>query len=292
MLTPSTHKNLTTMEHFSVNVNMLSSIGSEGPPTDLFVEESAMGTYFAVAPANFFCTSTVYTIIYRSLTIAINYTLPSFMLQYILTESQSEIEHGNDGEESFLMHRKLLRRRHVRKLQKTKERERRRKEEEEKQKELTRDRNRKRKAEKSWSLRQKGKASQTNSNAMGKTCSMGIRVMENSCASPVPVYGGFYITGTNSNNNSNNNSNSSSSSSNNNMSHYTQSPTSVLGLHRTIVSTQTKSSPQAIDNRTNAAMMVMSAGSGSMEINFRRHVSFSLPEFSPVRPTKFRKLGQ
>jgi len=76
------------------------------------------------------------------------------------------------------------------------------------------------------------------------------------------------------------------------MSHYLQSPTSVLGLHRTIVSTQTKSSPQAIDNRTNAAMTVMPAGSGAMEINFRRHVSFSLPEFSPVRPTKFRKLGQ
>ncbi|VEU37601.1 unnamed protein product [Pseudo-nitzschia multistriata] len=179
------------------------------------------------------------------------------------------------------MHRKLLRRRHVRKLQKSKERERQRKEEEERQKELTRDLDRKRRAEKRRSLRQRGKTSQTKSNAKRKLYSTGFKGIENPITLPVPLHGNSYKTGTINHNNN---------SCNSVLLHYLSSPTSVLGLHRTIVSTPTKYSPQAISHRSNAMMTVLSAGSRSIEMAFPRQASFSLPEFSPVRPTKFRKL--
>jgi len=179
------------------------------------------------------------------------------------------------------MHRKLLRRRHVRKLQKSKERERQRKEEEEKQKRLTRERNQKRRVEKSRSLRPKGGPSQRRkSSTKRKSYSTGIREMENPIASPIPVRGDYFITGINNNNNNNSAG----------LSYCTSSPTSVLGLHRTIFSTPTKSSPQAIRNLTNAMMLIPTSGSGSVDLNFRHRASFSLPEFSPVRPTKFCKL--
>eukprot|EP00536_Pseudo-nitzschia_multiseries_P001229 jgi/Psemu1/282881/fgenesh1_pg.15_\ len=203
--------------------------------------------------------------------------LPSdFFVEESATEFQPEAEHESFGEESFPMHRKLLRRRHVRKLQKSKERERQRKEEEEKQKRLTRERNEKRRVEKTRSLRQNGGKLSTKR----KIYSPGIREMENRIASPVPVHGDYYISGINNNNNNNNNIITS---------YCTSSPTSVLGLYRTIISTAAKSSPQAIGHRTSATMTAVPPGSdsGSMDMNFRRRVSFSLPEFSPVRPTKF-----
>jgi hypothetical protein len=183
------------------------------------------------------------------------------------------------------MHRKLLRRRHVRKLQKTKERERQRKEEEHKLKELTRDRDEKRRVEKKRALHDNEKASNAKSSAKRSIYFMGINQSGNQIASPVPVpvREGHFTRGS-----KNNNSNAAS--------YGISSPTSVLDLHRMIVSMPTNSPlPPTIDFRPTVTsstldVMLMTGSTEYKEIDFRCRSSFSLPEFSPVRPTKFRKL--
>lgn len=195
-----------------------------------------------------------------------------------------EDEH-DDGVDSFPMHRKLLRRRHVRKLQKTKERERQRKEEEHKLKELTKDRDRKRRVEKKRALHDNEKASNAKSSAKRSVYSMGINQSGNLIASPVPVLirKEHFTRGTKNYNN-------------NAVSYGISSPTSVLGLHRMIVSRPTNSPlPPTIDFRPTVSsstldMMLMTGSTEYKEIDYRCRSSFSLPEFSPVRPTKFRKL--
>lgn len=171
------------------------------------------------------------------------------------------------------MHRKLLRRRHVRKLQKTKERERQRKEEE-KQKELTRERDRKRRVEKSRSLRQHV--------SKRKSSAKRIREAEIHAVSPVPSQGGYLIRGTYNNIIVNNNS----------VPYFTTSPTCVVDVHQMMVSNKTKSTSPVADltNNSYGVNMTRASSARSMESNFGHRVSFSLPEFSPVRPSKFRKL--
>mmetsp|Transcript_15034 Transcript_15034/g.37874 ORF Transcript_15034/g.37874 Transcript_15034/m.37874 type:complete len:212 (-) Transcript_15034:355-990(-) len=175
-------------------------------------------------------------------------------------------DENDDNIDSFPIHRRLLRRRHVRKLQKTKERERQRKEEEQKLKELTRDRDRKRRAEKTRALRDNEKASNAKSRAKRTVHSRGIN------ESPVRegYYSeGYFVEGTTKNKR-------------NMMSYCTSSPTSVMGLHRMIVSSPTLPSPRPV--------VITGHPNGHNEIDFRCRSSFSLPEFTPVRPTKFRKL--
>jgi len=184
---------------------------------------------------------------------------------------------------SFPIHRKLLRRRHVRKLQKTKERERQRREEEQKLKELTRDRDRKRREEKKRTLHDNEKASNAMSRAERSIFSAGIITPRNPIASPAPAHGGYYTRGTKNNNNSV-------------ASYSISSPTSVLGLHQMFVSTPTQSppspttDPNLIVTRSAHGVVLTSGSTSYKDVDSRCRSSFSLPEFSPVRPTKFRKL--
>lgn len=197
-------------------------------------------------------------------------------------DREEEHDHGVD---SFPMHRKLLRRRHVRKLQKSKERERRQKEEEEqKLKELTRDRDQKRRLEKKRALRDNQKASYVKSSAKRIVYFTESNESGNLITSPVPALGGKSPRGT-----KNNNINA--------MPLCISSPTSVFGLHGMVASTPTKSpTTTTIElfskvSSSSAHGMALNDGSTAyLEINFRCCPSFSLPEFSPVRPTKFRKL--
>lgn len=203
-------------------------------------------------------------------------------MKSLFTISQYEIDREgelDDSIESFPIHRKLLRRRHVRKLQKTKERERQRKEEEQKLKELDRDRDRKRRLEKSRALHDNEKSSNAKSRAKR---SRGLNESGNQHVSPVSICDHIFITGTTKNNRKA-------------ASHCISSPTSVLGFHQVLVSTPTKSPPSTIDLRQRISSTENCANlkcglTGIHEIDFRRRPSFSLPEFSPVRPTKFRKL--
>lgn len=184
---------------------------------------------------------------------------PIFLSWTSRPETDRQDEH-DVSVDSFLIHRKLLRRRHVRKLQKIKEREQQRQKEERKLKELTIDRDRKRRAEKTRALRDNEKASNANSRAKHTVYSVGIN--ESS------VHEGYFIKGTKKNRN-------------NPASYCISSPTSVMGLHRMFASTPTLSSPHPV---------VTGYATAYNENEYRCRLSFSLPEFTPVRPTKFRKL--
>jgi len=182
-------------------------------------------------------------------------------------------EEGYDsGAVSFPIHRRLLRRRHIRKLQKNKEREQRRKEEEQKLEELTRERDRKRRIEKKGVLHDKQTSTFVKSGAQCNVSPRMINISASRITSPVPFCKETSSTDTNINNN-------------HSELYSISSPTSVLGLHRMLLSMPTKSPPpQTIDIRTSTG----STHSTTLTTGVRS--SFSVPEFSPVRPTKFRKL--
>lgn len=173
--------------------------------------------------------------------------------------AEHQAEHDTSAE-PFLIHRKLLRRRHIRKIQKTKELERQRMEEERKLKELDRVRDRKRRVEKTRALRNNEMSCKSNSKGKRTVYSTGI--IES------PVHEGYYINGA-----ANNRKDVTS--------YCTTSPTSVMGLQRVITSTPTLFSPYSA---------VPCYAIRYAEGNSRCRSSFSLPEFTPVRPTKFRKL--
>lgn len=173
--------------------------------------------------------------------------------------AEHQAEHDNSTE-PFPFHRRLLRRRHVRKIQKAKERERQRMEDERKLQELDRVRDRKRRVEKTRALRNNEMASNAKSR--------GRRTVYSTGTTESPVHEGYYIKG----------------ATNNRMkvaSYCTTSPTSVMGLHRSIASTTTLLSPYS---------GLPCYATGYTEGDIRCRSSFSLPEFTPVRPTKFRKL--
>ena len=182
------------------------------------------------------------------------------------------------------MHRKLLRRRHVRKLQKTKERERQRKEEKEKEKKIETDRDQKRRFGKKRGLHDKETIPNASSSAKCTLHSMGMVEAANPTASPASIYSADF-RGT------------SKDIVKNTLSNCTSSPTSVLGLQRINISTVTES-PEPITNANLHRILsgiTPDMGStteyfGYQEVESHCRSSFSLPEFSPVRPTKFRKL--
>mmetsp|Transcript_18156 Transcript_18156/g.41839 ORF Transcript_18156/g.41839 Transcript_18156/m.41839 type:complete len:230 (-) Transcript_18156:2208-2897(-) len=189
-----------------------------------------------------------------------------------------------DGVNSFPMHRKLLRRRHVRKLQKTKERERQRKQEERKKKEINRDYDQKHRFEENRDLHDKKIKPGARLSAKRSLQCMGMIKVANSTASPASVRSENFI-GAN------------KTIVKNTVSNCLSSPTSVLGFQRMNIFTVTESpEPNAnVDllrklRGTTSDMALTMECIGYKEERTHCRSSFSLPGFSPVRPTKFRKL--
>ena len=194
------------------------------------------------------------------------------------TDYEHELNNGVDS--SFPMHRKLLRRRHVRKLQKTKERARQQREEEEKQRKIARDRDRQGRFENKQDVHDKRNLYNIRSSARCALHSMGNIKAGNLTASPTPI-GSAEIRAEN------------KKMGNNTMANCISSPTSVLGFQR-MAPTESlapiSNVHRKIRNGSNCDMTSTKEFARYKEVEVRCRSSFSLPGFSPVRPTKFRKL--